>query len=457
MGFYALFRLLWRWVSILYVLGLGLVVLWFLFLYLHGPHVHPHRPPPPERLNLFTLVFSAVVGFLIGQSVSELQHTLLSWTLPNLRRRLFFSLLFVGIVTAFIVTWVYTSLDGPAPWLPIFTSVLLWYSMGLALSTNPFPDITIRDIRLCGVGTFTLALLVAAGFSINRIPDLYNTQPLLSVLLTALGASLYLHRICGANAARENSLDPIVFTGLATGRSLEKAAIALKRTARRNWQHTGPLTGLFNWIRAGEYENFASNRGGWAAEAVRLSGIAVLIVMALLYLREVFAFLKWYQLTAYWPAVLAMCYCIEGSFFLQKGWLYPLSRTQLARLAYWSSLLYNAGIYGIMLLTFLFLESLIELDAGYDFIRPLTLMFIFTPVCQWLRLRYGPFLTQALRGLVPFSGSLIGVMVLGVIWLKAAPGISDPYEVAACAGLILLSQCLFRYKVETYFKRGDLA
>ena len=449
MGFYALFRLLWRRVSILYVLGLGLVVLWFLFLYLHGPHVHPHRPPPPERLNLFTLVFSAVVGFLIGQSVSELQHTLLSWTLPNLRRRLFFSLLFVGIVTAFIVTWVYKWFDGPAPWLPIFTSVLLWYSMGLALSTNPFPDITIRDIRLCGVGTFTLALLVAAGFSINRIPDLYNTQPLLSVLLTALGASLYLHRILGANAARENSLVSI------------KEMVAWKRTPRRNWQHKGPITGLFNWIRAGEYENFASNRGGWAAGVVRPSGIAVLIVVALPYLTEVLELrvLKGLQLVAPGiPAYLAMVYCITGSFFLQKGWLYPLSRTQLAKLAYWSSLLYNAGIYGIMLLTFLFLESLIELDAGYDFIRPLTLMFIFAPVFQWLRLRYGPVFTQIPIALVLFLGCFIGVTVLGLgwFWLRANPGISDMYEVAACAGLILLFQCLFRYKVETYFKRGDL-
>ncbi len=441
MGFYALFRLLWRRVSILYVLGLGLVVLWFLFLYLHGPHVHPHRPPPPERLNLFTLVFSAVVGFLIGQSVSELQHTLLSWTLPNLRRRLFFSLLFVGIVTAFIVTWVYTSLDGPAPWLPIFTSVLLWYSMGLALSTNPFPDITIRDIRLCGVGTFTLALLVAAGFSINRIPDLYNTQPLLSVLLTALGASLYLHRILGANAARENSLVSI------------KEMVAWKGISRRNWQHTGPLTGLFNWIRAGEYENFGFIRGGWPARAVVVSGIGVVGGAAVDYLVEGL------MLAFFGPYVIGCC--LKECLFLQKGWLYPLSRRQLARLAYWSSLLYNAVFCGILLLTFLFLESLIELDAGYDITRFLTLMFIFTPVFQWPCLRYGLHflnfpLTQALRALVSFSGGGIGVMVLSVIWIEAAPDISDVYEVAACAGLILLFQCLFRYKVETYFKRGDL-
>ena len=441
------------------MLGLGLVVLWFLFLYLHGPHVHPHRPPPPERLNLFTLVFSAVVGFLIGQSVSELQHTLLSWTLPNLRRHLFSSVLFIGIITAFVVTWVYNWLGGPAPWVPVFTSGLLWYSMGIIAVVGDVRDISSRPF---GAAVFAISVLTVAGFLINRIADLYSTRPLLCVLLTVVGASLCLYRILDVNTARKKSLVPTALTGLATGRSTERVMIALKRTPRRNWQHKGPITGLFNWIRAGEYENFASNRGGWPAGAVRHSGIAVLIVMALPYMTEVqvLVFLKEFQLLAPGiPAYLAMVYCITGSFFLQKDWLYPLSRTQLAKLAYWSSLLYNAGIYGIMLLTFLFLESLIELDAGYDFIRPLTLMFIFAPVFQWLRLRYGPVpvFNQIPIALALFLGCILGVMLLGGwFWLRANPGISDMYEVAACAGLILLSQCLYRYKVETYFKRGDL-
>ncbi len=200
MGFYALFRLLWRRVSILYVLGLGLVVLWFLFLYLHGPHVHPHRPPPPERLNLFTLVFSAVVGFWIGQSVSELQHTLLSWTLPNLRRHLFSSVLFIGIITAFVVTWVYNWLGGPAPWVPVFTSGLLWYSMGIIAVVGDVRDISSRPF---GAAVFAISVLTVAGFLINRIADLYSTRPLLCVLLTVVGASLCLYRILDVNTARK--------------------------------------------------------------------------------------------------------------------------------------------------------------------------------------------------------------------------------------------------------------
>lgn len=42
------------------------------------------------------------------------------------------------------------------------------------------------------------------------------------------------------------------------------------------------------------------------------------------------------------------------------------------------------------------------------------------------------------------------------IWLELGPGIPFAYECAAVAGLILLSQFLFRYKVNRYFKTGDL-
>ncbi len=461
MGFNALFRLIWRQVTILHVLSLGLAFVLVLLLYKDEPFP---GAPRPGRLNFFTLLFSALVGDYLGQGVCGLQHTLFSWTLPNLRRRLFFSLLFVGIVTAFIVTWVYKWFDGPAPWLPIFTSVLLWYSMGLAFGMNQVRGIPRPHILLYGA----LALLVAAGFSINRIADLYGTQTLLCVLLTTLGASLYLHRIFDINAARGNSLVSI------------KEMMAWKGISRRKWQHTGPITGLFNWIRAGEYENFGSTRGGWPAVAVGLSGVAVLIVTAMAYYKgyergshemgiqfiyhtifDSSSFKKnMTVLVSAFPVLCAGAYSIIGSLFPQnKGWLYPLSRTQLARLAYWSSLLYNAVFCGILLLAFFLIQSLVGLYAGYDAhfksipdcIRPVTLIFIATPLIQWLRLY-----VQSAVWLFVFLLLWLGVGVLGAIWLEAAPDISDLYEVAAGAGLILLSQCLFRYKVETYFRRGDL-
>ena len=268
MGLYALFRLLWRRMTILFVLCEGFAFAIFLFIY-------PDQPipgiPTPGRLNFLSFLFAAMAGSSLGQSVCELQHTLISWTLPNLRRRLFYSLLVAGIATAFIATWIYRSFDGPCPALPIFTSALLWYSMGVTVGRGRVPDFSTLRIRANRVAIFTLSLLIVAGFSINRIVDYYGTQTLTCVLLTMLGATLYLHRNIAIKPARRYSL---VSTNELT---------ATKGKSRRQWTLKGPITGLFNWIRAGGYENLGLVRGGWPIVSLGLSGIALLCVIAMAY------------------------------------------------------------------------------------------------------------------------------------------------------------------------------
>ena len=373
MGFYALFRLLWRPRTIVLALLMGICIFGT-----GGVDIHAlfHGEFRAGHLNLFTLIFSALVGFfLVGLCVGELQYNLLSWTLPKLRRRLISSVLFTGIITAFLITWVYVRGGGSAPWVPIFTSALLWYSMGIVSATEDVP----KGLPL----NIPPLVLILVGFSINRIVDLYSTHPLLCVLLTMLGASLCLHHIFGVDAVRKKSLVSM------------KEVMALTRISRRKWRHTGPITGLFNWIRAGEYENFGLRRVGWPARAVVASGIGVVSVAASVYLMESHILAPEYRRAIHafipiFPAMCAISLCASECLFLQKGWLYPLSRTQLARLAYWGGLFYPAVVCGILLLTFLVLENLIEVYAGYDFIRPLTLIFIFTPFFQWQLLRYGP-------------------------------------------------------------------
>lgn len=442
MGFFSFYRLLWRPASIAYLPALGLIAALFLFVYPLDPHVHPHRPSL-GRLNLFTLVFSGAVGFFVGAAVFELQNTLLSWTLPNLRRQLFLSLLFVSIITALIVTWLYKSFDGPAPWVPVFTSVLLWYNMGIAFSTLRFLDVTIGNIRLFGAGTFTLVLLVAAAIAIYRISDIYIIQPLLSAVLATLGVSIYLYRIFGVNAARGN---PLV--------SVQKMMFQ-KGNATRSWNRAVPLTRLVDWIRAGEYENFGFNRGGWPAKAVVQSCIVVVGGAGLEFLMEGLSLS--FIVTYVFGSSLMAC------LFLQKGWHYPLSRSQMARLAYWSSFLSNAVSCGILLLTFLSFGILIEPYTGVDFYRLLPLMFIFTPCCHWPRVRHGLDILNLpksrafnFKGFLTFTVGLICFGVTSAIWLRVATDIPDLYEAGAFSGLILLSQFLFRYKIERYYRTADL-
>ena len=405
--------------------------------------------------NVLVLSSPAICGVLLGRIVQELRHTLLSWTLPTLRRRLFSSLLFGGVVTSFIQTWTYISAGGTAPWLPIFSSGLLWYGVGLFLGMNPVLETMFRDIRRYGFSILIWILLLAAMFRIDRIVDLYNVQPVLCVLLALLGASLCLQRFFDVNVARENALGSVTYTQ------------SLKGESRRQWRQMMPFTGLFNWIRAGEYENFGFRRVGWPARAAFLPGIVVLGFSAcIIFLTDdmpgnvIRGQSLGFQRVANMfltvgPAVYAMGYHINESMFQQKGWLYPLSRKQSARLVYWSGLLYGGVFFLVMLLAFLVRENLMPQYAGYDYIRPLTLILISIPFFQWLRVRYGPLFFQTSTGVVTICG-LLGVLVLSWYSLKAAPLIPDVFEFLAFSGLILLSQCLFRYKILMYFKRGDL-
>ena len=106
-----------------------------------------------------------------------------------------------------------------------------------------------------------------------------------------------------------------------------------------------------------------------------------------------------------------------------------------------------------MLLTFLLLDGLTGIFAGLDLARPVLLMFICNPVIQWVRFRNEQFKVSSYVILAVF---IIGYSILITIWLDAGPRISFVYEAATVVVLILLSQALFRYKVNRYFRRGDL-
>ncbi len=439
----------------------------------------------PVRLHLLPLMFSANIGWTLGVVARGFHFMFLSWTLPNLRKQLISSILCIGIVTALLVTWIYKWLGGPAPWLPIFTSGFLWFNMGIVVGwrlvyvTKGDTDRSDHPIRSVGFACCTLLVLVLAGFWIDKMTDLFSTHPFLCIVLTTLGASLCFYNVFGVIASRKKMLFLKASLGRAGRRSNEREATTSKRSFSRKWEHAGPITGLLKWIRAGDYENLSAIPGGWLSLSIGLSATAVFFVTALGYYKgygrgshemgiqfvyhamvDPASFKKnTHVFVSMFLAILGIVYFIVAP-FLQEGRLYPLSRTQLARCAYWGSFRYNAVFCGSMLLAFYFAAILIGFYAGYnayfrfipDSVRPLTLMFVFTPLMQWLRLRYGPI------DVLLFPAMLIvcGVGVLGSLWLEVAQDIPAFYEVAACAGLILLSQCLYRYRLETYFRKADL-
>ena len=318
MGLYALFRLLWRRLSIGHLAMVALMIAWCLFSNHNARFMLDY--PRPRGLDLFVLVSSALVGlFFVGQSVAEVQHTLLSWTLPDFRRRLVGSALFLGIVTAVPVSALYVWLGGAAPWFPVFTSALLWYGLGILITAGDVRNDSDRPGRPFVAATFAIVALFAAGVFIRPIAGLYAAQPILCALLTLAGAALCLLRVFSVNAARQKSLAPSVLTGLGAEGFSETAVPASPKTPKRSWRMEGPLTGLSNWIRAGKYENFAPIRGGWAAGALRFSAVAALIVAAIPHLAASpeLLFLKGFE----WVA--PVCSVVPGHPILRKRFVLP--------------------------------------------------------------------------------------------------------------------------------------
>ena len=443
MGFYALYRLLWRPVIIaFYVLLAGIIL-----LVLSAAGTEFPSLPEPGRLILLTLAFSSLAGFFVGQSVGEIQHTPLSWSIPRIRRRLVSSVGFTGAVIAVLTTWAYDWLGGSAPIIPILTSGFLWYSLTFTIGTHEFIDAQSLRIRKSAVSFLAILIFVFGVLSINRITELYMSHPAICALVTLIVALLYLRRSFGVNAARGKSLVSMPLFHRFTFGTYQTAKLAARRNSRRRWKLTAPLTGLIDWIRAGEYENYGTVRLGLLGTAFLYSVCLLAFVAALVRIFE-------YQLHGVVAVPVSLgIFMLQLSLYVQKGWLYPLSRPQLARLAYWSSLLHNALYCGIILLSFFLLEGLTGIFAGLDLSRPFLLMFICIPVIQWVRFRNEQFKVSSYVILALF---LIGYSILNAIWLDVGPRISYAYEAAAVAGLILLSQGLFRYRVMTYYKKGDL-
>ena len=444
MGLYALYRLLWRPVIIVfYALFTGLILL---VLWAAGTKLPSLSEP--GRLILLTMALPSIAGFFVGQSVGEIQHTPHSWSLPRIRRQLISSVFFTGAVISVLTGWAYDWLGGSAPTIPILASCFLWYSLVFTIGTYEFIDARSFRIRKSAVLYITILILVFSVLSINRIADLYTSQPALCALVTLIGALLYLIHSFGVNAARGKSQVSMPVFHQFTFGPYQSAKLAGRRDSGRRWKRAAPLTGLVDWVRAGEYENYGTVRVGWVG-SVFLHSVVMLALVAVIV--RIFG---QYQVHGFVAVSVSLgILMIQQALYLQKSWLYPLSRQELARLAYWSCLLHSTLHFGILLLAFLLLEGLTGIFAGLDLARPLLLMFICITVIQWVRLRNVQFKVSSYVFLALF---VIGYSILITIWLYLDPRIDFTYEAAAVTGLVILSQGLFRYKIQRYFKTGDL-
>lgn len=457
----------------------------------------------PDTFPLFLYLFLPVtIGQWAGSTLHEVLRRPFSWTLPGLRPKLFRSVLCTGLLASLLWSGFWRWANGPYPFLPLVAAGLFFYSLGVYNGAGQTIKKSFPFVVRAGSGALDLLVILSVFLWANPVGRLYLTRPLLLSFLAVLGASAYLFCVFrfGFNPTPpQTSPYPASYSDRIQRRALYEWW-ARRNPSRRTWRIPYLDANITRWMRASEYENFAGRRlGRWPgfAPLAFLFAVAAFPFMIFLPLsfaenyRRTHAFgpdLTWLCRILFDPLnvqkhvamvlMIAMAVCMCFLFFplsLQKGRLYPLSRPQLARLAYWNSLFYNTMFCFTTALIFLAAGQGVSRFAGIDMplrdiawiLRPLILILAFAPVFQWHRLRYGhdpyPTIDMPLAGVAYLFLAVLSIGLLEAFLSNAGnvrsillPGLSTGGEAVLLICLALLSQWLYWRKLRSYFTHGDL-
>jgi hypothetical protein len=504
MNLYALFRLLWCPARIATPAG---IVLGGVFV--SAPLLFVNIDSADRAGALAALLFPALAGFVVGQAVGELELCSFSWTLPGLHRRLLSPVGLTGFVGALAAVGLHITLVGSyGP--GIFGLAALGFTLGLATAT-PYL-LADPSARFAASSLFPPVAIVLAAILIDRIASLCQAQPIPCFVVSVAGAALYLWRRFDPAVAKTR-LTPADAASVPS--SYGEISASAGKTGP-SWDRPYLGTSTANWIRAGEHENFGRKRLGllrmimlhallgpvfigalvWSLGMVQKNtmlesdqilywllfvppGHATPLVSAAVALDEPSLPAIFYWLGALWFGFLVAASTFEPvvtlSISLRRGWLYPLSRTHLARVAYRGGLMQSAAALGSMAILYCLLAMLSLSIAGqrfsYDFVPSfvlaLALAFVLMPAAHWTGLKHLPQLTfvqksfrvalwklpGAWLGAPPLFALAVGILlVLWRLWIPATLF----QGLIILAGLAVISQWIYRRAVKAHFAHGDL-
>ncbi len=363
MNSYALFRLLWCPAKIATPVG---IVLGGVFV--SATLLFVNIDSADRAGALAALLFPALAGFVVGQAVGELELCSFSWTLPGLHRKLLSSVMLTGVVGALAAVGLHITLGGSyGP--GIFGLAALGFTLGLATAT-PYL-LADPSARFAASSLFPPVAIVLAAIFIDRIASLCQAQPIPCFVVSVAGAALYLWRRFDPVAAKARLSPADSSSALVSSRAW---LVAPAGRTGPSWDRPYLGTSTANWIRAGAHENFGRKR----------LGLLRVILLHALYGPISNSAIAWslgignsrleFEQILYWllfvppghatplvsvesaladPALPAIFYWLGALWFgflvavgtfepvvtrsisLRRGWLYPLSRTHLAEVAYW--------------------------------------------------------------------------------------------------------------------------
>ena len=471
---------------------IALCVSWFLFQNALASHAH--------RFSVFFLFFFIkLYGGIIGDIVGENQHRMLTWTLPHFRKRLMIWSIIIGLFSVMVWTAALTFAPLNASWSTILLVNLGFYCLGFAflggwsLDTNR-PGLIYKYRILIVLPVLALASLWQEVLA-------FGEQQKLGLALIAFAIAIGTHYFA-FNQTTFRSKPFSFFVGSFYSGSDPKTreiwkqnAMMMRKASTRVWHLDHIGTGIFNWLRAGQYEN--SGLGGWRWP---LSAFGAALAMVFFFLGMTTKFFGLLNQSPYdFETISKMIYHlifyfhqldsniiggIFGAMFfsicmylfippisLKRGYIYPLSRTRRMWIRYSSLLVQNISFFvasilvlGILgILAGIKVEFVSEGDMSLEIFRVLGWWVVLLPILQWLQFKYDLYGFQRTRrhiwGMaVLVLGIILAFVITGFISLMRVlyPDLMLTYEVPILFLSFILLQWFLLARLKRYYATQDL-
>ncbi len=468
---------------------IALCACWFLFQNSVSSHAH-------QFSVFFLFYFFQLYGGTIGSIVGENQHRMLTWTLPHFRKRLMIWSIIIGLFS--VVVWTATLTYAPlnASWSTIFLVNLGFYCLGFAflggwsLDTNR-PGLIYKCRILIGLLVLVLAFLWPEVLA-------FGEQQKLGLAVVVFAIAIGTHYFAFNQTAFRTKPFSFFFGSfysvfdLQTQKIWQKQKMMMRKASTRVWHLNHIGTGIFNWLRAGRYEN----NGGKLWLLPGFSAALAMIFFFLFMETRLFGLLarspydfetrlkKIYHMIFYFDQLdimivikislsvfIGICIFIPyTSFSLKRGYVYPLSRSQQMWIQYCGLLVQNISFFIVLVLGVLGILAGAKIGFVSEGNISLRILCVFgwsvilIPVLQWLSVKYAVYGFQRTRrqtiwGTIFLTLGMIlacGIAGFAALMRNLHPDLSLTYEVPILFVCFILLQWFLLVRLKRYYATQDL-
>ena len=445
--------------------------------------------------------FSGFWGYTIGGIVAENQHRTLTWTLPHFRKRLMIWSIIVGLfsVVAWTIMLTYAPLN--ASWSTILLINLSFYYFGFVCKAGwDFGVYHSLFIQACQ--TILIFLFLILAFFWQEVLAFGEQQKLgLALIAFAITIAAYYFSFKQTTFRRKPlylllSLRSIFFPH--TREMWKRDAMKRRKPSTSVWHLDHIGTSIFNWLRAGRYENNGGTLWQWL-----LPGFSAVLAMVFSFIvtmtngfgildRSPYDFetvlitiyhMMFYfdrldskiainiSLSAFCGIWIYMTYMWSHPFLLKSGYVYPLSRIQRMWIRYCGFLVQNICFIAASIIALGVLGILAGIKVGFMHEGDISLRIlcafgwavVLWPMFQWLQVKYHlyefPRTPRQIWGVVFLV--LIMILACGIVGFAALmrnlyPDLSLTYEVPILFVCFIFSQWFLLSRLKRYYATQDL-